>query len=301
MERIVFGNPHTSHWRLVVEGASKREHVVVVSGQLHSEFRFGPVVAKLVDGLTDTLEDPKPDWRPRKDAYLKRLAGEPESVLRVSIADKLHNIRSIAIDLDTDGEAAWERSQRRPRRAGLAAPLAARDLRDIAQPVAQPSGVPTARADGLRLRTVGRSGAGDQDSSPSAGLSVGAGDDGGSGDGDASLAEDSLDWACTRVAASCTAAVAALPTASRSSWMLLPNVPISSFVPADALSSAMDAFRSVTALLSSPIDLVTPLRSTDAAATGARGCQWSRIASRACWETVPGCRRSHPARRRRTA
>jgi hypothetical protein len=38
MKRIVFGNPHTSHWRLVVEGASKREHVVVVSGELHSEF-----------------------------------------------------------------------------------------------------------------------------------------------------------------------------------------------------------------------------------------------------------------------
>jgi (p)ppGpp synthase/HD superfamily hydrolase len=71
--------------------------------------RFGPVVAMLVDGLTDTLEDPKPDWRPRKEAYLKRLPGEPESVLRVSIADKLHNIRSIAIDVENNGEAAWER------------------------------------------------------------------------------------------------------------------------------------------------------------------------------------------------
>ena len=71
--------------------------------------RFGPVVEMLVDGLTDTLEDPKPAWRPRKDAYLKRLAGEPESVLRVSIADKLHNIRSIAIDVANNGEEAWDR------------------------------------------------------------------------------------------------------------------------------------------------------------------------------------------------
>ena len=71
--------------------------------------RFGPVVEMLVDGLTDTLEDPKPDWRPRKEAYLKRLPGEPESVLRVSIADKLHNMRSIAIDLENSGEAAWAR------------------------------------------------------------------------------------------------------------------------------------------------------------------------------------------------
>ena len=36
--------------------------------------RFGPVVAMLVDGLTNTLEDPKPKWRPRKEAYLQRLA-----------------------------------------------------------------------------------------------------------------------------------------------------------------------------------------------------------------------------------
>ena len=71
--------------------------------------RFGPVVAMLVDGLTDTLEDPKPAWRPRKEAYLQRLAGEPESVMRVSIADKLHNMRSIAIDLENNGEDAWER------------------------------------------------------------------------------------------------------------------------------------------------------------------------------------------------
>ena len=71
--------------------------------------RFGPVVAMLVDGLTDTLEDPKPEWRPRKEAYLKRLAGEPESVLRVSIADKLHNIRSIAIDVENLGDEAWGR------------------------------------------------------------------------------------------------------------------------------------------------------------------------------------------------
>jgi (p)ppGpp synthase/HD superfamily hydrolase len=71
--------------------------------------RFGPVVEMLVDGLTDTLEDPKPDWRPRKEAYLKRLAQEPESVLRVSIADKLHNLRSIAIDVANHGESAWSR------------------------------------------------------------------------------------------------------------------------------------------------------------------------------------------------
>lgn len=38
--------------------------------------RFGDAVAKLVDGLTDTLEKRKPDWRPRKEAYLRRLVAE---------------------------------------------------------------------------------------------------------------------------------------------------------------------------------------------------------------------------------
>src|SRR5262245_11856465 len=38
MKQIVFGNPHTNYWKLEVEGASKREHVVAVSGELHAEF-----------------------------------------------------------------------------------------------------------------------------------------------------------------------------------------------------------------------------------------------------------------------
>ena len=71
--------------------------------------RFGDEVATLVDGLTDTLEAPKPKWRPRKEAYLARLENEPISVLRVSLADKLHNLRSVAVDHGAMGEALWER------------------------------------------------------------------------------------------------------------------------------------------------------------------------------------------------
>ena len=67
--------------------------------------RFGPEVAAMVDGLSDTLEDPKPPWRDRKATYLARLSEEPPSVLRVSLADKLHNLRSIA----ADGESVWDR------------------------------------------------------------------------------------------------------------------------------------------------------------------------------------------------
>ena len=71
--------------------------------------RFGDEVATLVDGLTDTLDDPKPKWRPRKKAYLARLEDEPISVLRVSLADKLHNLRSVAVDHAVLGKVLWER------------------------------------------------------------------------------------------------------------------------------------------------------------------------------------------------
>ena len=72
-------------------------------------WRFGDQVATLVDGLTDTLKSPKPKWRPRKKAYLARLEDEPISVLRISLADKLHNLRSVAIDHAAMGEALWDR------------------------------------------------------------------------------------------------------------------------------------------------------------------------------------------------
>jgi (p)ppGpp synthase/HD superfamily hydrolase len=71
--------------------------------------RFGPEVAAMVDGLSDTMETPKPPWRERKEAYLVRLRDEPESVLRVSLADKLHNLRSIATDRASDGDDVWNR------------------------------------------------------------------------------------------------------------------------------------------------------------------------------------------------
>jgi (p)ppGpp synthase/HD superfamily hydrolase len=67
--------------------------------------RFGSEVSAMVDGLSDTLEDPKPPWRERKANYLARLRGEAASVLRVSLADKLHNLRSIA----ADGDSVWDR------------------------------------------------------------------------------------------------------------------------------------------------------------------------------------------------
>ena len=73
--------------------------------------RFGDRVADVVDGCSDTDQVPKPPWRQRKEAYLRHLAdpGTPESVLRVSTADKLHNARSVLADRHDVGEAVWDR------------------------------------------------------------------------------------------------------------------------------------------------------------------------------------------------
>ena len=74
--------------------------------------KFGDRVADIVDGCSDAKSSPggsKPPWRSRKEAYLKHLRSASNDVLRVSIADKVHNARSIATDQDRFGKALWDR------------------------------------------------------------------------------------------------------------------------------------------------------------------------------------------------
>lgn len=76
------------------------------------EARFGQQVASIVAGLSDAMPargEAKPPWRARKEAYLQHLARAPAAVLRVSLADKLHNARSILVDRGLVGEAVWDR------------------------------------------------------------------------------------------------------------------------------------------------------------------------------------------------
>jgi (p)ppGpp synthase/HD superfamily hydrolase len=70
---------------------------------------FGDCVTKIVDGCTDTDVTPKPDWRPRKKAYLARLSNEQSSTRFVSAADKLENARAILADYRQIGESLWSR------------------------------------------------------------------------------------------------------------------------------------------------------------------------------------------------
>ena len=71
--------------------------------------RFGDEVAEIVDGCTDTYEDPKPPWRERKERYLAHLVNAPRSVRLVSSADKLHNARTVLADYRVLGEDLWTR------------------------------------------------------------------------------------------------------------------------------------------------------------------------------------------------
>jgi len=71
--------------------------------------RFGDEVAEIVAACTDTYEDPKPAWQPRKEAYVAHVRTAPASVRLVSAADKLHNARAILADLRVLGDALWGR------------------------------------------------------------------------------------------------------------------------------------------------------------------------------------------------
>lgn len=68
---------------------------------------FGAKVVEIVDGCTDTDTIPKPSWQKRKQQYIDNLRSASASIRRVSLADKLHNARSILRDLSKNGESTW--------------------------------------------------------------------------------------------------------------------------------------------------------------------------------------------------
>jgi HD domain-containing protein len=75
------------------------------------EREFGPRVAMIVAACSDSLdpEDGRP-WRARKADYLAHLPSvTDEAVLRVVLADKVHNARSIVRIYRNEGHALWER------------------------------------------------------------------------------------------------------------------------------------------------------------------------------------------------
>jgi (p)ppGpp synthase/HD superfamily hydrolase len=70
---------------------------------------FGAEVAQIVSDCTDSWVEPKPPWRPRKEAYLASLPNKAATSLLVSLADKLDNAEAILNDYRSIGDDLWDR------------------------------------------------------------------------------------------------------------------------------------------------------------------------------------------------
>ena len=73
---------------------------------------FGPRVEAIVRGCSDSLVAEKGDkapWRERKQAHIDHIATADMDTLMVTAADKTHNGRAIATDLQTIGNEVWDR------------------------------------------------------------------------------------------------------------------------------------------------------------------------------------------------
>jgi (p)ppGpp synthase/HD superfamily hydrolase len=122
-KRKVSGVPYISHLlsvaALVIEaGGTEAEAIAAllhdaVEDQGGSRTRaeiqhiFGDEVVAIVDGCTECDTYPKPPWEERKRQYLENLSQASESVRRVSLADKLHNVRSLLADWRQYGDTIW--------------------------------------------------------------------------------------------------------------------------------------------------------------------------------------------------
>ncbi len=73
------------------------------------ERRFGAAIAGIVGECSDTLEVVKEPWRERKQRYLDHLVHASSGAVRVSLADKVANLRTIVADYHELGEALWRR------------------------------------------------------------------------------------------------------------------------------------------------------------------------------------------------
>lgn len=72
---------------------------------------FGGAVAAIVLQNSDSIDDggPGASWYERKRLYVDSFPAKSPAALRVGLADKLHNARSILLDYRTVGDAIWSR------------------------------------------------------------------------------------------------------------------------------------------------------------------------------------------------
>jgi (p)ppGpp synthase/HD superfamily hydrolase len=72
--------------------------------------RFGDEVAEIVEACSDSLDPDDPrGWRGRKAAHLEHLRDISDvAILRVALADKVHNAHSIVRDYRQEGHVLWQ-------------------------------------------------------------------------------------------------------------------------------------------------------------------------------------------------
>ncbi len=126
------GIPYFEHAAAValILGRAGFDEDVVIAGLLHDVVedtavtseevaeRFGPVVGEIVRHCSEIKHDAegrKRPWIDRKRDHLAALVGAPASTWAVILADKLHNLIAIELDLN-EGRPVWslfnaERSQ----------------------------------------------------------------------------------------------------------------------------------------------------------------------------------------------
>ena len=85
------------------------------------ERSFGSRVAGIVEECSDAVDgDPSEPWIDRKRRYLAHLPKvTDDAVLRVALADKVHNARSIVRDYRQEGHRLWERFTQKTAREQL--------------------------------------------------------------------------------------------------------------------------------------------------------------------------------------
>jgi (p)ppGpp synthase/HD superfamily hydrolase len=121
--RKISGVPYVSHLlsvaALVLEAGGTEEEAI--AALLHDSIEdqggkstreevrqlFGETVVTIIDGCTEWDTPPKPPWQERKQRYLDHLRHASPSVRLVSLADKLHNARSLLADLRQRGDIIW--------------------------------------------------------------------------------------------------------------------------------------------------------------------------------------------------
>lgn len=114
---------HPGHAAMILLRAGINDDEVLAAALLHDVAEdtehtlemlandFSPKVVALVAAMTERKHDHngrKRSWQERKDEHLQHIVHEPWEARAIVLADKLHNLGSMLVDLE-NGEDVWSR------------------------------------------------------------------------------------------------------------------------------------------------------------------------------------------------